>query len=232
MTDSVIELIAAGGFLLAGHFIPAAPRPRAALVGWIGETAYLGLYSLVAIVGLVWLVGAYHRAPVLPIWPALPGLAWIPLLVLPWAMLLLVGGYTTRNPTAIGFNGGAPPPARGILRITRHPVMWAIGLWALAHLPVRGDLASLLFFGTLAWLALAGAMLIDAKSRVTRGPAWDAFAATTGNLPFAAILQQRQSLTTALVEIGWWRFLLAAGFYAGGLALHPILVGVSAVPAG
>ena len=53
---------------------------------------------------------------------------------------------------------------RGVLRITRNPVMWGIGLWAVAHMVPNGDWASLLFFGTLMWrLAIyaTGRRLID-----------------------------------------------------------------------
>ena len=68
---------------------------------------------------------------------------------MPLALFLLVGGVLIPNPSATGMTGVLDrlEPARGVLRITRHPVMWGVGLWAAVHLVANGDLASLLFFG-------------------------------------------------------------------------------------
>jgi uncharacterized membrane protein len=77
-------------------------------------------------------------------------------MVMPVAALLFVGGLTTPNPTIAGkaFIDNEIAPPSGVLRITRHPMMWAFGLWACSHLIANGDLASLLFFGAIAALAL------------------------------------------------------------------------------
>ena len=46
-------------------------------------------------------------------------------------------------------------PARpGIAAITRHPLLWALTLWSLAHLAPNGDLAHGLLFGSFALTAL------------------------------------------------------------------------------
>lgn len=37
--------------------------------------------------------------------------------------------------------------ARGIVRITRHPFLWGVALWALVHFIVNGDLASVILSG-------------------------------------------------------------------------------------
>src|ERR1700738_5279716 len=54
---------------------------------------------------------------------------------------------------------------RGIVRVTRHPFLTGVGLWALVHLIGNGDVASLFFFATWAIVALAGTASIDAKRR-------------------------------------------------------------------
>jgi uncharacterized membrane protein len=77
-------------------------------------------------------------------------------------------------------------------------------------------------------LALFGAVSIDAKRRRTLGPAWDAFAARTSSVPFAAIIARRQRLD--LGEIGWWRPLLAVAIYAAAMFGHPYAFGVRAIP--
>ena len=69
-----------------------------------------------------------------------------------------------------GFAAGGDP-APGILKVTRHPMMWAFGLWALAHIAANGDLRSLLLFGSMAVLALYGTVRLDAKRRAQNLPA-------------------------------------------------------------
>jgi uncharacterized membrane protein len=225
----VLALIAAAAFLLASHFVPSSTGMRAALVTRLGERAYLGLYSVVALGAIVWLVAAWRRAPYVELWPTAGWLAVIPLLLMPVALIFLVGGVSGPNPTAVGAPDilGAPEPARGMVRITRHPVMWAIAVFALSHMVVNGDLASVIFFGSFAALALVGTTLIDRKYAARRGADWQRLAAITSNLPFAAIAAGRQRLV--LAEIGWARFGAALLLYVVLLALHPWLFGASAL---
>ena len=123
----------------------------------IGEKAYLGAYSVVSFVTIGWMAWAYLRAPSLPLWQV-PGVKLWPLVVMPFSLVLVAAGVMTRNPSAVGQARAlkSGDPARGILRVTRHPVMWGIALWAAVHLAARGDVASLVFFGSFLVLALAG----------------------------------------------------------------------------
>jgi uncharacterized membrane protein len=217
------QVIAAALFLLASHFGISSTPLRAALVRRLGERVYLVVYSLIAFVAIGWLIGAWARAPYVELWPHAPALAWVPLLVMPIALALVVGGLTTANPTAVGAADllARGEPARGVFRITRHPFMWGVGLWAGAHLLANGDLASVVLFAGLGALALVGTVLIDRKYAARRGADWQRFAAATSNLPLAAILAGRQRLV--LAEIGWWRIGLAVGLYVVLLAAHPWL---------
>ena len=231
MADTLIGLVAAGLFLLATHFGIAGARLRGALVGRLGVNAYRGLYSLVALAAFVWLASAYAGAPTVPLWPSAPWQAWVPLVVMPLALLLLVAAFSTPNPTAVGQEGllaGGEPPVRGILRVTRNPFLWGVGLWAVAHVVPNGDLGSLVFFGTLAVLALAGSVRIDAKLARRLGLSWQRYAARTSNLPFAAIAAGKQTLVWS--EIGWWRFVLAVLVYGALLHAHVWVFGVSPLP--
>ena len=88
----------------------------------------------------------------------------------------------------------------------------------------NGDEASLIFFGSLAVLALAGTFLIDARRTRENAPGWGVFLQATSNLPFAAILERRQKLR--LGEIGLWRAALALAVYVVLFWLHPWLFGV------
>jgi uncharacterized membrane protein len=94
-----------------------------------------------------------------------------------------------------------PEPTRGVLRITRHPVMWGVGLWAAIHILANGDLASLLFFGGLLLTALGGAWHLDQRMAATEGVRWQRFAADTSFTPFVALLTGRQPWAWA----EWWR---------------------------
>lgn len=231
MSGGIGHVIAAAAFLLITHFGVSSTRLRGVLIDRVGQRTYLGLYSTVAAVALVWLAFAYATAPYVGLWPAGAALRGVPIVVLPFALFLLIGGLTAPNPTSVGQEGvlARPDAARGVLRITRNPVLWAIGLWALAHMAANGDVASLVFFGSLAVLALGGTMTIDAKNARHRGEGWGRFAAVTSNLPFVAILQGRQRIVWS--EIGFARIAGAVALYLALLILHPWLFGVAALPA-
>jgi uncharacterized membrane protein len=93
---------------------------------------------------------------------------------------------------------------------------------------VRPSLAAWGFFGTLLVLALTGTVSIDAKRHRGLGGDWKAFAVTTSNVPFQAIVAGRQRVE--LGEIGWWRPLIGVALYALLTVGHPYLFGVSALP--
>ena len=219
------QLVVAAVVLLASHFGISSTELRAILVARLGEQGYLALYSLIAFAAIVWLIIAWAGAPYIGLWPAGPGLAGVPFLVMPFALVLVIGGLSTPNPTAVGAADllRQSEPARGIFRITRHPFMWGVALWAAAHIVANGDLASLVFFASLGALALLGTLLIDRKFAARRGADWPRFAAATSNLPLAALASGRQRVVFA--EIGWWRIGLALAAYGLLLAVHPWLFG-------
>ncbi|UEM03043.1 NnrU family protein [Skermanella rosea] len=232
MTGNFGWLALAAAFLLASHFGVSSTGLRAALVRRIGERAYTGVYSIVALGAIVWLARAYAAAPYEPVWFPSAWMWFFPLVLMPLAFLLLVGGVSTPNPTAVGQGALLEKELgpRGVLRITRNPVMWAIGLWAVSHMIPNGDWASLLFFGTLAVLALLGSALIDSKNAVRKGLAWERWTELSSNVPFAAIVQGRQNLAATVREIGWIRLVVALALYAGLLHGHAWLFGVSPLP--
>jgi uncharacterized membrane protein len=145
---------------------------------------------------------------------------------MPLAAILLVAGYSTRNPTAVGMerSARADDPAPGILSVTRHPVMWAIGLWAIGHLIANGDLSSVLFFGSLGALALGGTVLIDRKKQLALGSNWPRLTQVTSNLPFTALLTGRTKLRWR--EIGVLRVAAGLLLYAVLYLAHPIITGL------
>lgn len=123
------------------HIVPTTPDLRRALAGRFGEQAYKGAFSVVALIGFALIVYGYHKVQLHPgknpvLWyPPAWGRHLTMALMLP-VFPLLVATYL---------------PGR-IAGAVRHPMITAVKFWALAHLFVRGDLASLLLFvGLLAW---------------------------------------------------------------------------------
>ncbi len=221
--DPIAHLVLATLVFLATHFVTSTPV-RSSLVEAIGEKAYIGTYSAVSFITIGWMAWAYLRAPYQPLWQ-IPGVKLWPLVVMPFSLILIAAGVMTKNPSAVAQAAAlkSGEPARGILRITRHPVMWGIALWAAVHLVARGDLASLVFFGGFLILALAGTALIDARKADQLGEDWARFAAVTSNVPFSAIVEGRNRFSAA--EIGVRRTSIGLALYILVLAIHPWLFG-------
>jgi uncharacterized membrane protein len=223
MTSLAIAMAA----FIGSHFALSSGPVRAALVRLVGEGAFLGVYSLLALALIVWTVLAFENAPFVPLW-TLPWMPLVPVAAMPLALLFLVCGVSQRNPTMVGGHfSAAADPAPGILRITRHPVLCSFALWALAHLAPNGDLASLIFFGGFALLALAGMAVIDLKRRARDPEGYARFAAATSRLPFLAVLTGRARLDWH--GIGWLRLAIAALLYAALFVGHPWFTGGAAV---
>ena len=147
---------------------------------------------------------------------------WKPIaiiLMLP-TFLLAVIGLTTPNPTSVGQEGRVARSPEGIVRVTRHPFLIGVGLWAVLHLVANGDVASFIFFGAFAVTALAGTVSIDAKRRRALGPGWQTFAAQTSIVPFAAIAAGRTRFNPG--EITAWRWVAAVIAYALMLSEQPL----------
>lgn len=230
MTGTLTDLLAACLVFVTGHVLTSTPA-RAFVVGQIGERAWTAVFALFSITVLVWMAMAYGDAPYEELWSLGAWARWVPILVMPVAFVLVIAGATTPNPTAVMAAGllESPEPAPGIVKVTRHPVMWGIALWALAHLFPNGDAASLIFFGSLAGLALAGTVLLDWKLEARAGAAAGPFLITTSAIPFLAAIQGRTRID--LADIGWWRIALGLALYAAILFGHEAVIGLSALPA-
>ena len=217
-------LLLACAVFLATHFMPSTPL-RGVLVKSLGQWGYTGVYSAIAFVMIGWMSWAYARAPIEPLWP---GVRWLPALLMPISFVLLACGLFANNPTIVGMYRllKNADPARGIIRVTRHPVMWAFLLWAIAHLLARGDMKSLVFFGSFAVLASVGTLLMDRRKEQSLGENWARFAAVSSNLPFLAILQGRNTFKAS--EIGWRNLAIGLALYALFFWFHPLLFGIRA----
>jgi len=214
-------LYAATIAFLATHFISSTPL-RPLLAQAIGERGYTVAYSLLAFATLGWMIWAFNRTPSEPLWE---GLRLAPAVLMPFSFVLLACGLLSRNPTAVGQARAmaSDEPARGIIRVTRHPMMWGFILWAIAHILARGEMKATVFFGAFLVLAALGALLIDRRKEKALGADWQRFAAVTSYFPFLAIAQGRNRFDAA--EIGWRNPAIGLALYALFFWFHPMLFG-------
>lgn len=180
------------------HLVLSGDRVRAGLVARFGLQPFLGIYSLGALitfVGLVWVFAAHkHAGPLL--WTTLGpstlahALNYATMLVaFAFFLCSVLPGSTA--PSGIQASGRAE--ARGLIRITRHPMLVSFALFGLAHLLVNGSLGDVLFFGGFPVFSWAGGQHQDAR-KMREVPGYEELMRSTSFVPFAAILMGRQRL--------------------------------------
>ena len=123
-------------------------------------------------------------------------------------------GSFVGNPALPGARRVSAP--RGVLAITRHPMMWSFAIWAVVHLALVATLKAFLLDGAILLLALGGAIGQDAKKSKLMGARWHEWAAQTSFMPFARGLKS----PGAFALVGGTALFLAATW------LHPIPVGI------
>lgn len=131
------------------------PGRRVALAQRVGNGPVMGMAALLLLASVAMMVQGYGAADYIELWSA-PG--WMRHLN-NLMMLIAIGLFI------------AGPPKSWLADKIRHPQLAGVKLWALAHLLVKGDLAStLLFGGLLAWavIAMIGINLRDGKAPLPR----------------------------------------------------------------
>ncbi|MEL0110894.1 MAG: NnrU family protein [Rickettsiales bacterium] len=232
MTETFQPLLLAMATFVIGHIVIASLPVREAVIGRIGVNGFRILFSVFALVTLVWAIRSYAAAPYEELWAQTTALRQVPAMIMPIACILAVAGVSTRNVTSVGGETLSPmdAPSRGIVTVTRHPLMWGFALWALAHLAPNGDVASVIFFGGMALLSLLGMRHIDHRRQATMGSDWGPMALTTSAIPFVAYIQGRTKIDWK--GIGLTRLALGLGHYVAILMAHEWAFGVSPMPAG
>jgi uncharacterized membrane protein len=165
---------------LGAHMFVTRRDTRAALIGRVGEWPYKGLFSLVALAGLVlivWGFAHYRATGYVQVWVPPTWMRHVTV-ALVWPAIILV--------TAAYFPGN-------IKRTLKHPMLVGVKLWAVAHLLSNGDLGSIILFGAI--LAWAVYDRISLKHRTDAGAppipvgGWrnDALAVVVGTLLYLAL---------------------------------------------
>jgi uncharacterized membrane protein len=178
------EFIAALAVFFASHAVPVRPPVRRRLTAALSERGFTLAYSALSLAVLGWLIVAAGRAPYLELWQFAPWQLWVPNLAMVVAVLLMSLAIAAPNPLSFGGarNTAFDPARPGIVGLSRHPLLLALGLWAGAHLAPNGDLAHVVLFGLLGVFATLGMAIIDRRkrrllgaeewARLGRGTAW------------------------------------------------------------
>lgn len=229
MTGSIEHLILAVATFLASHFILSSIPVRTAVISRVGDKPFQGVYALVSLAAFVWMVMAYKTAPVHDVWQPIPQMATMVMPLMLIACVFFVAAYTTKSPTNVGAESyiADMKPAQGIQSITRHPFLWAVVLWAISHLLVNGDMATIILMLGMITLSFGGMRHIDYRRAKLLGSAWGPVALTTSVTPFKAVLQGRCKLD--LKGIGLLRVLGGVLIYAGLLIAHKWIAGVQLI---
>ncbi len=145
-----MNLLIAGLLLWAAvHFsIRLLPGTRQRLIDTVGKWPYQGLFSLLMVGAILLLVKGWQQ---MGAGQALWFLDWarpVSLVLMALAACLFVAA-------------NAPTDIKQVLR---HPQLFSVVLWSLAHLLVNSDPRSLLLFGGLALWALAEMAVINAHA--------------------------------------------------------------------
>lgn len=219
MDGTIITLIAANIAFVASHFAMSHPL-RAPLVKALGAGGFQIAYIVVSFATLGWVYFAFLAAP-----PAdLPGsgtIGWIAatIITLP-AMILLAGSFVGNPalPTPMAEAQARAEPA-GVFRVTRHPMMWGIGLWAISHMALFWSTRTMVTALAMGILALVGARFQDAKKEALMGAAWAQWESRTSYWPRWGALLSVGAVPliagTALWLAGSWLHLWRAGIPAG-----------------
>ncbi|HET7412154.1 MAG TPA: NnrU family protein [Pararhizobium sp.] len=131
-----------------------APDRRMRFIGDRGMNAWRGLYSVVAIIGLILLIWGYGWAR-----QTAPVLYGMNLSLVPVTAILMFFAFI--------FLASFHMPAGRIKATLKHPMLVAIKTWAVAHLLINGDVASIVLFGS--FLVWAVADRISEKRRFKAG---------------------------------------------------------------
>lgn len=136
----IILVLGLALWALAHFFKRLHPERRAAL----GEKGR-GIVALALAVSIVLMVIGYRAAPFIDVWYPPEWARHLNNLMVLFAVYML-----------------SPAPKKGrLLNGMRHPMLLGFSLWAVAHLIVNGDLASVVLFGGLLVWALAEIVVIN-----------------------------------------------------------------------
>lgn len=214
------------GFVMT-HIGMATPPVRDGLVAKVGEKGFQAIYAVISLALLFGAIQMYKDLEPQILWVAPTGAWHVATLVMLVASILFVGAITPANKALAGMPA-TDRPASGMMRITRHPMMWAFGLWAIVHATLSGSLPTVILAVSIGALALLGAAHQDSKKTRLMGETWARYEAETSYWPLGAQISGKQPWSAL-----WPGLFPIVGGVAVWLLLtfvHPVLMKAPMVP--
>jgi uncharacterized membrane protein len=170
-----------------------APGFRQSMVERMGVSAWRGVYSVASILTLILLIYGFGiaRTQTTVLYTPPQGMVHLTLLLMLLALICLTASLL---------------PAGYIATKTKHPMVLSVKIWALAHLLVNGDSASVLLFA--AFLAWGVVLRISLKRRER-----------AGELVLRPFVSARYDLLAVIIGAVAWALIL--------FKLHEWIIGVS-----
>lgn len=138
------------------HFFTAIMRgPRERLVGRLGAGPYKGMFSIIALIGLLLIVVGWGGADRTVIYSP-P--YWTRYFVYIFMLLAL-----------ILFAASSLPSGR-LAAMVKHPMLAGVKIWAFAHLLVNGDIRSIALFGSFLAFAVIDRIVVKKRGAPTPAP--------------------------------------------------------------
>lgn len=205
------------------HFV-SSTKIRSRFINRFGELAWLGLFSVLSIGFLGWMIFAYLTADriedlwQMPIW-----WLWVNAVLMFVSLTFILLGYISKNPAAgetrlTQYALKGKHLGKGVFAITRHPSMWGVAIMSFAHMVSNGSVEAQIFFGSLLGTAIIGSYLQDKRKARDFGDDWAQYAAKTSWLPFKAMIEGRARFE--FLDIKWWQITLTAMLWYGLYELH------------
>ncbi len=112
------------------HLVPFFPKVKNVLRSRVGENSYMGIFSLISLVGLLMIIFGYER-DIHNLYSIHSHAYKYSQYVMFFSLTFLVAAYL---PTYLK-------------KITKHPMSIGIAIWALLHLAINPDTISVILFG-------------------------------------------------------------------------------------
>ncbi|MBA4766710.1 MAG: MFS transporter [Porphyrobacter sp.] len=219
MDGNLITLAAANAAFVGLHFAMSHPL-RAPLVKALGAGGFTLAYTVVSFATLGWVAHAFGAAPGADL-PGSGEIGWLAATILTWFAMVLLAGSLIGNPALPTPMAEAQARAepKGVFRVTRHPMMWGIGLWALSHMVLFWSTRTMVTAFAMGVLALVGSKLQDGKKAALMGEAWAEWSSRTSYWPRFGQLFSVGAVPLVVGTVLWlaasWIHLWHAGIPAG-----------------
>ena len=218
-----IEFVSSLLVFFVSHSVPVRPPVRTKLVRVLGQRGFTVAYSLLSLSVLGWVIGAAGRAPHVLLWDWAVWHGHLALVAMLLVCLILSLGVAAPNPFSFGGarNDAFDPARPGLVRLTRHPLLVALAVWASVHVVANGTLSYAILFGGFAAFAVLGVRLVDRRKQREMGKRWHELRDAVALAPF----RFPASTGSMVLRLG-----AGVAAYLVLLWVHPYVFGVNPWP--